>query len=66
MLCSNIEPFFVFIYLAWLPFSIGILTKDHKLGKNNNLDFVDNINVTQAGSVRGSLGQLIYFVDLNL
>ena len=51
MLCSNIEPFFVFIYLAWLPFSIGILTKDHKLGKNNNLDFVDNINVTQAGSV---------------
>ena len=22
------------------------MSKDHKLGKNNNLDFVDNINVT--------------------
>ena len=22
------------------------MSKDHKIGKNNNLDFVDNINVT--------------------
>ena len=33
MLCSNIDPFFVFIDLAWFPFPIRILTEEQTVAE---------------------------------
>ena len=51
---DNIHNFYDILFLFFSGGKVLILigmefthmSKDHKLGKNNNLDFVDNINVT--------------------
>ena len=41
MLCSNIDPCFVFIVFEWLPFPIGILTEEQTAVEflRNSADF---------------------------